>query len=149
MLSATWDAHIKALGSLLLVMLPSPLLSGVHTLVHHTRVARDQPHFELARDGHQRGLELVVVDVVGVGRAVLAGDDPVRGQDADQRRVEQPGGDELAGAGARACAEAQVSESVGVCFGRRVDGLEPSLGIELAAVGAEMVNVFFSTRLDD
>lgn len=122
-------------------MLLRPLLGRRQTIGRHGSIPRHQLHLEVPGDSHQRRLELVVVHVVRVRRLVLARDDLVRAQETQKRSVEEPGGDELARAGAGAGAEAEMGQADGLLFGGRVETLEPALRVELAAVGAEVVNV--------
>ena len=53
-------------------MLAGSLLSEVQTLVHHGHITGNELDLELPGDGNERRLELVVLDVVGIGRALLA-----------------------------------------------------------------------------
>lgn len=61
--------------SLLLVVLTGPLLRKIQALIQHGRVPGDELDLEFPRDRNQRGFELVVLHVVGVGRVVFAGHD--------------------------------------------------------------------------
>lgn len=56
-------------------MLAGPLLGEAQALGRHGRVTGDEFDLELSGDGNQRRLELVVIDIVGVWRALLASHD--------------------------------------------------------------------------
>jgi hypothetical protein len=122
-------------------MLLSPLLRRRQTLSRHGSIPRHQLHLEVPGNRHQRRLELVVVHVVRVRRLVLARDDLVRAQEAQKSSVEESRRNELARAGARAGAEAEMGQADGLLLSGRVETLEPALGVEFAAVWAEVVDI--------
>ena len=123
------------------IMLRRPQPRLLQALQIQLRVTRDQSHLEIPRDGHQRCLELVVVDVVGRGRLRLAGHDAVHGDDAHEGGVDEPGGGVLARAGARARAKGEVLHPDAGFLGRGRGTREPALRIEGGGVGAEVVDV--------
>lgn len=95
----------------LLVMLPSPTLRLAQTLRSHGIIPRNQPHLKVPWNSNERRLKLVVINIVRVRRRVLARNNLVRRKQPKQRRIEQPGRNVLARAGARACAKAQMGET--------------------------------------
>ena len=131
--------------SFVLVILLGPLLRNVQTLLCSSRIPWYQLDLEVTGDRNQRGLELVVINVVGVWRLTFACDDLIRSQDADQSRVQQALGDELATAGASTSSKRKMANAEG----RRLlhkglagsDGLKPTLRVKLAAIGAKMVHI--------
>lgn len=59
-------------------MLFGPLLGKIQALGRHGRITRNEFDLKLPGNGNQRRLELIVVNIVGVGRVFLARYDLVR-----------------------------------------------------------------------
>lgn len=58
-------------------MLSGPLLGEIQALGRHGRITRNEFDLKLPGNGNQRCLELIVINIVGVGRVFLARDDLV------------------------------------------------------------------------
>lgn len=58
-------------GHLFLVVLLSPFLGSIQTLAGNTIVPRDKLDLKVPGDGHQRRLDLIVLDIVSVWRLRL------------------------------------------------------------------------------
>lgn len=123
-------------------MLRRPYPRSLQTLPRHLRIPWNKPHLEILRDRYQSCLQLVALDVIGVGRLRLARHNPEGRDDSDECRIQQAKGDVLSGACACSCAEAQVVQAERGLFDGRVKRFEPTLWVESLRGGAEMIDVW-------
>jgi len=90
MLSLILGVHatILAIDHLFAVIMCRPLLRLSQHLLYALLVSWDQLNLEITRNGHERALELVVINVIRVGWLALAGNNLVATEYSDQRRVQ-------------------------------------------------------------
>lgn len=70
------------------------------TFLRDRSVSWNQLNLEILRDGHQRCLELVILDIIRIRWLRFTSHDLVGGENTYERSVEEALGDELSGAGA-------------------------------------------------
>lgn len=88
--SSRWQSRLEFTPQLCLrlcIGILRPFAGQVQTLVHRLRLSGYQLHLEVSRYRHQCGLEVVVINVVGVRWLFLAGNNLETADQADEGSV--------------------------------------------------------------